>query len=109
LIRYAGTKGANVQRQVVELVFEKHFEDTGDITSLDFLLGVGSDAGLDEAEVRRYLDLGTGAEEVDEAAIGARADGIAHVPTIEINGVRIEGADEAGEFYTALVSIKEGP
>jgi len=108
LIRYAGTRGADVQRRVVELIFGKHFEDTGDITSMDFLLSIGSDAGLDKVGVKQYLELGTGAKEVDEAAIGARAEGIAHVPTIEINGVRIEGADEAGEFYTALVSIKEG-
>lgn len=107
LIRYAGTRGADVQRRVIELIFEKHFENTGDITSMDFLLGIGSNAGLDEVEVRQYLELGTGAKEVDEAAIVARADGIAHVPTFEINGVRIEGADESGDFYTALVSIKE--
>jgi len=101
-------KGADVQRRVIDIIFKKHFEDTGDITSIDFLVGIGKDAGLDELEVRQYLHLGTGAKEVDDAALSARADGVAHVPTIEINGVRVEGADEPGEFYTTLVSIKEG-
>ena len=107
LIRYAGLKAACLQRKVIDLIFERHFEDTADITSLSFLVNVGVEAGLDEAELRQYLKLGGGAKEVDEAAISARADGIAHVPTIEVNGVRVEGADDPSEFYTFLVRLKE--
>lgn len=93
---------------MLELVFERHFESTGDIRSVDFLVAIARDAGLKEEEVRQYLESGSGAQEVEDAVIRARADSVAHVPTVEINELRIEGADNPGEFYTALVGYKEG-
>ena len=107
LIKFAESRGEGIQRRIVDLIFERHFEDTGDITSIDFLVDIGRDAGLDEEELMQYLDSEDGVKELNDAAINARKEGIAHVPTIEINGARIEGADEPGEFYTALVGIRE--
>jgi len=107
LTQYAGTKGPSMQRRVIEMIFERHFEDTGDINDKDFLLEIARDAGLDESEILQYLGSDTVAAEVDSIADGARARGINHVPTVELNGVRIEGADEPVEFYEALAKVRE--
>jgi len=107
LTQYAGTKEPAMQRRVIEMIFERHFEGTGDINDKDFLLEIARGAGLEESQVSQYLDSDTVAAEVDSTADGARSKGINHVPTVELNGMRIEGADEPGEFYEALVKVRE--
>ena len=88
------------------MIFERHFEGTGDINNEEFLLQIARDAGLDETEVLQYLGSDAVAAEVDSIADGARAKGVNHVPTVELNGIMIEGADEPGEFYEALVKVR---
>jgi len=92
---------------VIEMIFERHFEGTGDINNEEFLLEIAKDAGLDGSDVLHYLRSDAVAAEVDSIADGARAKGINHVPTVELNGLKIEGADEPGEFYEALVRVRE--
>jgi len=107
LTQYAGTKGPAMHRKVIEMIFERHFEGTGDINDGEFLLEIARDAGLDESEVLQYLGSDVVAAEVDRNADNARAKGINHVPTVELNDIMIEGADEPGEFYEALVRVRK--
>jgi predicted DsbA family dithiol-disulfide isomerase len=107
LTHYAGMQGPAMQRKVIEMIFERHFERTGDINDENFLLEIARDAGLNEAEVLQYLGSDTVAAEVDSIAEDARRSGVNHVPTVELNGMRIEGADEPGEFYEALMKVRE--
>ena len=108
LIELAGTKGANVQTALVAELFAAHFERAGDITSRDELIWAGSTAGLEESEMLKYLQDDSTGREVDHKAEEARASGISSVPTFEIQGRRIQGAEDPSEFYQTFVARTEG-
>ena len=62
---------------------------------------------MNESDVEAFLESDQGAEEVDRMAAEARQAGVSGVPTIEINGHRAVGAEDASEFYETLVKAKE--
>jgi predicted DsbA family dithiol-disulfide isomerase len=62
---------------------------------------------MDGAEVTTLFQSDEGAGRVDEMAAKARESGVSGVPTIEINGHKIVGAEDASEFYETLVKAKE--
>ena len=62
---------------------------------------------MDESQVLSFLESGEDGGEVDKLAAQAREDGISSVPTVEIGGRRIEGAEDASEFFEALITAKE--
>lgn len=106
LIRIAGREK---QKEVVERFFESHFEQGGDITSKDLLLGIAKavDLGHDDKVLNLILSSNAVSGVVDGMARQARESGVTSVPTIEINGVRLEGALDPSEFYQALVEASK--
>jgi predicted DsbA family dithiol-disulfide isomerase len=94
------------RKALLEAIFEAHFEHDADITSHSDLVKAAVAAGMDEEGVAALLRSDEGATEIDESAARARKSGVSSVPTIEINGYRIEGAEDASEFYEALVNAK---
>ncbi|KEQ99504.1 hypothetical protein AUEXF2481DRAFT_180699 [Aureobasidium subglaciale EXF-2481] len=86
LILLAGQKGEDVQGRVVEEFFRDHFEGEGDVSL--------------------RCDLVKGGEEVDREAGRARDSGVTSVPTFEINGKRLEGAEDPSAFYEMFAEIK---
>lgn len=62
---------------------------------------MASEVALEVLESERW------GNEVDKLAKGGRAIGIAHVPTFEIGGKIIEGAEDLEEFYEAFVRARE--
>ncbi|KAK3712119.1 hypothetical protein LTR37_009210 [Vermiconidia calcicola] len=95
------------RKELLEAIYQMHFEQDGDITSHADLVRAAESVGMDAGEVKAFLGTADYAEEVDSMAAEARREGVSSVPTIVIGGTRIEGAEDMGEFYEALVAAKE--
>lgn len=110
VLHFARALGQEAERRLIEQIFAAHFEEDADITSHAALAKMAVKAGVckDEEEVLEFLGTGEGGQEVDGLVGEARAKGVMYVPTFEIGGRRIEGAEEAGVFYEALVAAREG-
>ena len=80
LVELAETKGADVQTRVVEELFRSYFEEEGDITSSEVLRQAGVRAGLEEVEVKDWLESDKGGDEVDNKITKAQIRGVSGVP-----------------------------
>lgn len=80
LIQLAKTKGEGMQTKVVEQLFNSYFEANEDITNQEVLISRAVKAGLDEAEVRDWMDNGKGGPEVDKEVRQANEKFIGGVP-----------------------------
>ncbi|KAI1939945.1 hypothetical protein LOZ66_002380 [Ophidiomyces ophidiicola] len=97
-----------VQTRVVEQLFAAYFEHEQDITAIEVLVGAGVRAGLDEREVREWLETGSGGEEVDREVAEARARGVQGVPCFVVQGrYCVEGAGAPGQFLDVFEEIRE--
>lgn len=102
----AGLKGEDVQMKLAKELFAMHFEGVTDVTCHDDLLKASIAAGLVEQEVIEWLDSDNGGAEVDEEAQRARDSGVSSVLTFEVNGRRLEGAEDISAFYQVFADIK---
>ena len=99
--------GARGQDDVVSALFRLYFENDGDITSRDALVGAAAAAGLDPADARDWLDTGKGGAEVDREVEEAYAQGIHGVPNFTINEkYTVDGAQDAQVFLQYFAKIK---
>ena len=99
--------GARGQDDVVSALFRLYFENDGDITSRDALVGAAAAAGLDPADARDWLDTGKGGAEVDREVEEAYAQGIHGVPNFTINEkYQVDGAQDAQVFLQYFAKIK---
>ncbi|KAF2671191.1 thioredoxin-like protein [Microthyrium microscopicum] len=108
LIGLAGKQGeeSGMQGAVVEGLFKEHFEGDADITDVDWLVSVATEAGMDGEMVRSYLESEEGGEAVDETARRNRGK-VNGVPAFEIGEFFVEGAQEEMEFYEVFAKIAE--
>lgn len=107
ILHLAKTKGADLQNRVVEQLFEAYFENEEDITSHEVLIRRAVKAGLEEDEVKGWLESGAGGHEVDKVVEEARSKGITGVPYFTVQGYHnIEGAQDADGFARVFESIK---
>jgi predicted DsbA family dithiol-disulfide isomerase len=67
-------------------VFRAYFVETRDIGNLEVILGLASEDGLDDDDLRRALKEKQYAARLEEAKDEARGYGITAVPTFIING-----------------------
>ncbi|KAL7268581.1 hypothetical protein RUND412_008795 [Rhizina undulata] len=101
-------KERGLQVPVVEQLFKAYFEEEGDITDLGVLVGAGVKAGLEEEEVRRWLESDDGGAVVDREVIEAQMRGISGVPHFRINGdIEMGGAQDAQEFVEVFEGLVE--
>ncbi|KAF1820051.1 DSBA oxidoreductase [Dissoconium aciculare CBS 342.82] len=107
LVRFVQREANSEPRRVVENLFHDLFEGSSDISSRQDLARAAVAAGLDGDEVAAFLETDEEGPEADELAAQARLDGVRHVPTFEINGFRVEGADDPSEFFEILVKARE--
>jgi len=107
LWRVGKRSGGEAQTRLAESLFAKVFEEKGDVTRRADLVDAATRVGVERGQAEEWLESGVGGEEVDEEARGARESGVRHVPTFEVNGRRIEGAEDGGVFYEAFVAVKE--
>jgi predicted DsbA family dithiol-disulfide isomerase len=106
MMHLAGLKGEDVQMKLAKELFAMHFEGDTDVTCHGDLLQASIAAGLAEKEALEWLYSDNGGPEVDEEAQRARHSGVGSVPTFEINGKRLEGAEDPSAFYQILADIK---
>jgi predicted DsbA family dithiol-disulfide isomerase len=102
----AGLKGEDIQMKLAKELFAMHFEGDTDVTCHDDLLKASVAAGLAREEAMQWLYSDNGGAEVDEEAQRARDSGVNSVPTFEINGTRLEGAEDPSAFYQVFADIK---
>jgi predicted DsbA family dithiol-disulfide isomerase len=108
LIQLGRTKGEGVQTRVVEELFAAYFENEEDITDKATLLKRGVQAGLDEQEVREWLDSDAGGAEVDREVEEAKRKFVTGVPNFTINGrYEVQGAEEPAAFLQVFEEIKD--
>ena len=97
LIEYAGAR--NVQDGVVEALFHRYFEQGEDISDRGVLTAAGVDGGLDEDELRRYLDGSDGVDEIKKESEAASRAGISGVPCFIFEGrYAVSGAQPPDVF-----------
>lgn len=104
----ARDKGDEVQSRVVEEIMRMYFEDGGDIAGWDDLVEAAVRGGLEEGEVREWLESGRGGDEVDREVDEAREMGVVGVPKFIINGkFVVDGAHEVPAFLEQLALAKQ--
>ncbi|MDE0201062.1 MAG: DsbA family oxidoreductase [Rhodospirillaceae bacterium] len=97
LIEYAGERGE--QDGVVEALFHRYFEQGEDIGDRAVLTAAGVDGGLDEGELRRFLDGSDGLEDVKKESEAASRAGISGVPCFIFEGrYAVSGAQSPDVF-----------
>ena len=108
LIQLAKTKSNEAENRLIAELFKAHFEDAGDVTSLEFLVAVGESAGLDKAETRAWLEGGKGGDEVDAEVADAYRKGVSGVPNFTINdSFDVSGAQDPDVFLAEFIRIKK--
>jgi len=107
LIQLGKSKSPAVQTRVVEELFAAYFENEGDITSHEVLKNAAVKAGLDEAEVKDWLESDKGGKAVDEEVEAAQRNQISGVPNFTIqNKYEVGGAQDSGVFLRLFEKIK---
>ncbi|KAF1848416.1 thioredoxin-like protein [Cucurbitaria berberidis CBS 394.84] len=108
LVQLGKTKGSQVQTRVIEELFAAYFENEKDITSQPTLIEAGVKAGLEEKEVKDWLEGGKGGAEVDKEVQNARKQNISGVPNYRINDrFEIGGAQEPAAFVQLFERLKK--
>lgn len=108
LIQLGRTKGEEMQTLVVEQLFASYFENEEDITDIEVLVTRGTNAGLDEKEVRVWLNSDAGGQEVDKEVVEAQKRFITGVPHFTINDrYEVQGAEEPAAFLQVFGEIKD--
>lgn len=106
LIHLSQGKGDGVQDKVVNALFRTYFEEEGDITDPGVLIKAGLAAGMEEKEVRGYLESEQDVDAIQKAATGVREEGISGVPFFAIQGrYMIEGAQEPEGFVKVFERV----
>lgn len=107
LVQLAKTKSNEAENCLMSTMFKAHFEEDGDITSQDVLVAIGEKAGLDKSEVKEWLDLGRGGQEVDREVEEAYKKGIRGVPHFTVNGrYELSGAQDVERFLEVFTRAK---
>ena len=107
LIQLGKTKSPQVQTRVVEALFKAYFENEQDITSHDVLREAAVKAGMDEAEVKEWLESDKGGNEVDKEVMQAQMANISGVPNFTLQGkYEIGGAQDPAAFVQLFERLK---
>jgi predicted DsbA family dithiol-disulfide isomerase len=107
LVQLGKSKSPALQTRVIEELFEDYFEKEQDITSLKVLEAAGVRAGLDEKEVKDWLESDKGGKQVDEEVMEARMQRITGVPNFTVNyRYEVGGAQDPQVFLSLFEKIK---
>ncbi|KAL8804547.1 MAG: hypothetical protein Q9223_003101 [Gallowayella weberi] len=107
LVQLAKTKGPEMQTRVVEELFKSYFEQEEDITSHTVLKAAAEKAGLEEGEIKDWLESDKGGKEVDREVVEAQLKAVSGVPHFMIQDkFEIGGAQEPQAFVQIFERIK---
>ncbi|KAL7797320.1 thioredoxin-like protein [Trichoderma ceciliae] len=100
--------GWELEDRVQVEVMKMFFEEDGDITSHDDLSAAAEKAGIERDVARRWLEDGSGGEDVDREVEEMEKLGIRGVPKILIDGkFVVEGADDVTAIFEQLYKARE--
>ncbi|WP_405115081.1 DsbA family oxidoreductase [Micromonospora sp. NBC_01405] len=106
LVWYASRQG--LAAETVDALYRAHFTDGVDVGSRVALARLAGGVGLDEAEVRAFLDSGEGSSEVTAELAAARELGVTSVPTFVLAGkYAVTGAQEPQTLLAALTEVEQ--
>ncbi|MBB5110747.1 DsbA family oxidoreductase [Micromonospora echinospora] len=106
LVRFATERGRSAE--MVERLYRAHFHDGVDVGSIDALVTLAGEAGLDEAEARQYLESNLGRREVAADLSAAHQLGVSSVPTFVLAGkYAVTGAQEPETLLAALREVAQ--
>lgn len=106
LLHWAELEGADKQKALKELLFQRYFTDGQSPASHEVLAKAAAEAGLDEARAREVLASGEYAREVREREQFYLTQGIHSVPAVIINDRHlISGGQPVEVFEQALRQI----
>ena len=101
LLHWAGQAG--LQDAVVEVLFQRYFEEGADIGDREVLVAIAAQAGMDGDEVRARFERGDDLELVAAQDTNARQRGVAGVPYFIIAGkYAVSGAQGPSVFLQVL-------
>jgi predicted DsbA family dithiol-disulfide isomerase len=95
--------GPECQDRVIEALFHGHFENSDDLSNMDFLVDVGVAAtGMKADEVQEWLVNDRVGEEVDRDVLRARERLVSAVPTFFVQGKFILGGMQEPSVFIDL-------
>ncbi|MEE6258512.1 DsbA family oxidoreductase [Plantactinospora sonchi] len=102
---YAEQRGGSAE--LVTALYRAHFVDGVDVGSRPALAGVAATVGLDESDVRRFLDSSEGVTELRAALREAHELGVTSVPMFVLAGkYAVAGAQEPETLLAALREVR---
>lgn len=108
VVHLGRSKGGDVEDRVAREVMRMFFEEGGDITAWDDLVGAAERAGIRPEETRRWLEDGMGGDEVDAEVEEAERMGLKGVPTFVVNGKHVvDGAEDVFGFMELFARVDE--
>ncbi|WBB84726.1 DsbA family oxidoreductase [Micromonospora sp. WMMC264] len=106
LVRFAAERGRSAE--MVERLYRAHFHDGIDVGSIDALVKLAGEAGLDETAAREYLESNLGRREVAADLSAAHQLGVSSVPTFVLAGkYAVTGAQEPETLLAALREVAQ--
>ncbi|MFI5834416.1 DsbA family protein [Micromonospora sp. NPDC051300] len=106
LVRFAAERGR--ADEMVERLYRAHFADGLDVGSIDALVALAAEVGLDETEARGYLESNLGRREVAAELTAAHQLGVSSVPTFVLAGkYAVTGAQEPETMLAALREVAQ--
>lgn len=100
--------GYELEDKVQVAMMKMFFEEGGDITSYDDLTAAAEKAGIERDVARKWLEDGSGGEDVDREVEEMEKLGMKGVPKILIDeNFVIEGADDVTAMFEQLYKAKE--
>lgn len=104
LVWFAGQRG--LASEMMDALYRAHFVDGVDVGSRSALASIAAGVGLDETEVREWLDSDAGTSEIRAGLAHARALGVNSVPTYVLAGkYAVVGAQETATLVEALAEV----
>jgi predicted DsbA family dithiol-disulfide isomerase len=88
---------------VRRVTFAAFFESGRDIGRIDVLVGLAVEQGLDATEAKAVLDVDRYAADVERARRDALDVGLRAIPTLQMEGRRLEGFHNRDEIRTFLL------
>ncbi|MEH1026148.1 DsbA family oxidoreductase [Micromonospora profundi] len=106
LVSYATDHGRAAE--MVEALYQAHFQQGVDIGSREALAAVAGGIGLDAADARRFLESDERVADITAQLATARDLGISSVPTFVLAGkYAVSGAQETQTLLAALAEVEQ--
>ncbi|KAL4931803.1 DsbA family oxidoreductase [Aspergillus undulatus] len=100
------TGGSEIQCRLAENLFRAQFELEKDVSHPDVAVESAVNAGLDEDNVKAFLEGGCGVKEVEIEQREVREMGVQGVPLFKIGEESLDGAAGMEEFFEAFVKAR---